>query len=179
MIAGVSDSISGLSSQLQLAVGFHKTSPILLYFGWIFDAIKENFYSYDLSSEFCFAVFFKESFIMQVMFKEIKFWGRTWKFLFIISNWNNYCLLRLHQIALGQSSHCPVLAEKKKKKEKKNAVSSFLQLKIWKNLFKKLLAQEHASFVSILCSSEYNSFYQECSVSYLINVKLSASLTWM
>lgn len=73
--------------------------------------------------------------------------------------------------------HKALTAQYLLRRKKKKAVSSFLQLKIWKNLFKKLLAQEHASFVSIICSSEYNSFYQDCSVSYLINVKLSASLT--
>lgn len=178
VIAGVGDSSSGLSSQLWLAVSFHKTSPIPLCFCWIFDVIKDEFYNYDLLSVLLsFVVFFKKSFIMQVMFKKSNCVAELENSFLLYSIWNNYCcLLRVHQIALG---HKALTAQCFLRRKKKKAVSSFLQLKIWKNLFKKLLAQEHASFVSIICSSEYNSFYQECSVSYLINVKLSASLTWM
>jgi len=80
---------------------------------------------------------------------------------------NYCCLLRLQQIALGHKA----LTAQYLVRRKKNGISSFLQLKIWKNLFKKMLAQEHASFVSVICIPEHNSFYQQYSVSCLINIK--------
>lgn len=118
VIAGVGDSRSGLSSQLWLAVSFHKTSPMLLYFCWIFDVIKDKFYNYDLLSVLLsFAVFFKKSFIMQVMFKKSNCGVELENSFLLYSVWNNYCcLLRLSDCCGAQSSHCPVLAEKEKKK---------------------------------------------------------------
>lgn len=175
VIAGVSNTRSGPNSQLQLAISFHKTSPIHLHFHYIFHVIREESCNYDLLPVLLsFAVFFWISFIMRVMFKEIKLWSRIWKFFYYVKYAIIIAVCYNCSRLLWDIKCCPVLDEKKKK-----GVSSFLQLKIWKNLFKKMLAQEYASFVSIICSPEHNTFYQQYSVSYLINIKWSASLTWM
>ena len=73
MITGASNTRSGPNSQLQLAISFHKNSPIHLHFHYVFHVTGKESCNYDLLPVLLsFAVFFWISFIMQVMFKEIK-----------------------------------------------------------------------------------------------------------